>query len=88
MSTDIEAIIAKAIRTADSSYFFEDYTKQARAVIDALRTKKLAIVPAEPTEAMVQAGVEALPSGRVKPEAIAASVYTAMAATTKKTGTR
>jgi len=31
----LQTIIENAISAADSSYFFEDYTKQARAVLAA-----------------------------------------------------
>ena len=36
MSKEIRKTIAEAIKKADSSYFFEDYTKQARAVVDVM----------------------------------------------------
>jgi hypothetical protein len=78
MSHDIEAIIARAIKNADTSYFFEDYRKQSRAVVSALKKAGISLVVHPPTEEMLKAGVEAIPSGRVKPETVAERIYSAM----------
>jgi len=70
--------IASAIQKADSSYFFENYTKQAHAVISALQKKGYAITPKEPTEDMIKAGTDSIMSGKVKPEALVKQVYLSM----------
>lgn len=71
--------IARAIQNADKSYFFEDYSKQAQAVLRALERNGYAIVPKDPTEDMLKAGSEAILPGKVKPEELARYVYTSMA---------
>ncbi len=70
--------IARAIQKADNSYFFEDYTKQARAVLRALDQGGYAIVPKEPTEAMLQAGSDAILPGKVRPEVLVRHVFESM----------
>lgn len=70
--------IAHAIRAADSSYFFEDYTKQAMAVIRALQKAGLGVVPLRADEGMIEAGSQAVLSGRVKPSDHVRTVYEAM----------
>lgn len=70
--------IAKVIRRADSSYFFEDYTKQAQAVLRFLDKKGLMLVPKNATSDMLESGIDAIPSGRVRPEEVVESVYGAM----------
>lgn len=70
--------IARAIQNADTSYFFEDYTKQARAVLRALEQGGYRIVPKEPTDAMLQAGSEAILPGKVRPEALVRHVFASM----------
>lgn len=72
--------IAHAIKEADKSYFFEDYMRQAQAVIAALDREGMMIVPRTATEVMMQAGKDAILSGRVKPENLAQTIYTAMVA--------
>lgn len=70
--------IATAIQKADKSYFFEDYTKQATAVLSTLSTKGYQPMPKEPTEEMIKAGTEAIPNGKVHPEEVIKRVYAAM----------
>lgn len=70
--------IAKAIKQADKSYFFEDYTKQARAVLSALEREGYTVVPKQPTEDMLQTGVDCIQSGSVKPQALVSRIYQAM----------
>ena len=79
----IENEIAVAIKKADSSYFFENYSAQAKAVIKALNKAGYAVVPKEPTEAMLEAGKRVVTSGRVRPSDFVKSIYEAMAAAGK-----
>ncbi len=76
---DFENIIAKAIRAADTSYFREDYTKQARAVLAALKKEGYALLPTTASPDMAKAGVDAFPAGKVRPEDLTARLYAAMA---------
>lgn len=78
MSKEIRKTIAEAIKEADKSYFFEDYSKQARAVLEVMVQEGFAIVPLQPTEEMLKTGLDNLPSGRVKPEELIKRIYTAM----------
>jgi hypothetical protein len=72
--------IAKTIQTADSSYFFEDYSKQAAAVIRMLESKGYAIVPKKATESMIEAGENGIIAGKMKPAEHVQHVFHAMVA--------
>lgn len=71
-------LIAQAIKAADSSYFFEDYTKQAAAVKRVLAANGYAVVPISPTHDMIQAGVDAVIVGRTHPTDLTQNIYHAM----------
>lgn len=70
--------IAKAIKKADSSYFFENYSKQAGAVLSCLEKEGYALLPTTPSEEMIKTGLDNIPSGRVKPEKLVENIYLAM----------
>lgn len=55
--------IARAIRRADNSYFFENYSKQADAVLDAISEAGFVLIHKEPTKQMIEAAGEALSYG-------------------------
>ncbi|RED46142.1 hypothetical protein [Aestuariispira insulae] len=74
----LKKAIAKAIKDADSSWFNENYSKQADAVLQAIRAKGFVIVEAEATEAQVEAGREALTTGRYKPSEVVSKLYAVM----------
>lgn len=74
----IKDIIAKAIKEADTSYFGEDYAKQAASVIKALRQSGYTVVPSEPTEEMIAAGKQAIAFGASKPTDLIKSIYNAV----------
>ncbi|MDF2965526.1 MAG: hypothetical protein K0Q51_914 [Rickettsiaceae bacterium] len=75
---NIISLITKAIEQADKSYFFEDYTSQAVAVMDALKKAGYNIVPTKPNDKMIKSGVAAIIYGRSKPSDIVREVYNAM----------
>lgn len=75
--------IAKAIRKADNSYFFENYSKQAYAVLAALEREGFALMPIRPDEKMIKTGLEMIPSGRIKPENLVTRIYEAMVKSAK-----
>ena len=78
MADEIEKIIAKAIKSADRSIFGEDYTKQAKAVVKAVNGAGWAIVPTQPDEAAVKAGMEQIEAGRYRPTELIKALYTSM----------
>ena len=72
---DIPTLVATAIRDADKSWFNEDYSKQAYAVLKALREAGYVICPAEVPEALVPFAIDNMPFGRMKPEDMIAQLY-------------
>jgi hypothetical protein len=75
---DLRDTIAKAIKKADNSVFFENYSKQASAVMAALEREGYALLPKQPDEAMLKIGVDNIPSGRLKPEQLVSRIYQSM----------
>lgn len=75
---ELREAIAKAIKKADNSYFFENYSKQARAVLAALEKEGYALLPLQPNEQMIKKGLDNIPNGRVKPETLVERIYAAM----------
>jgi hypothetical protein len=75
---ELRELIARTIKAADNSYFWEDYMKQADAVVRGLQAKGLAIVPIAPSLPMVQAGVHAVVIGKTKPQDLATQIYEGM----------
>ena len=71
-------LIAHAIKDADKKYFFEDYTKQSKAVLAALRQAGFAVVPVEPTEAMLEAGKNGMRYGQQRPQDLLRAIYQSM----------
>jgi hypothetical protein len=64
----LQSTIENAISKADSSYFFEDYTKQARAVIAALEAAGFAVIAKNISEDVWVQVANEMRTGRVKPE--------------------
>lgn len=75
--TDIKQSIAKAIRSADNSYFSEDYVKQATAVLRAIEKEGFVLMPKEAPSDIYAKVSDKIPSGRMRPEALVKSIYTA-----------
>lgn len=71
-------LIADAIQKADKSYLFEDYTKQALAVAQALKAEGYVVVPRKPTDAMIEVGDRAIIGGKVDPGELVRDIYQAM----------
>jgi hypothetical protein len=63
----LQSVIADAISKADSSYFFEDYTKQAKAVIQAVEKAGFAIIPNDIPDALWEKAANEMRTGRLKP---------------------
>ncbi len=64
----LQSTIENAISKADASYFFEDYTKQARAVIAALEAAGFAVISKNIPEEVWSQVANEMRTGRVKPE--------------------
>ncbi len=71
----IQSIVENAISKADSSYFFEDYTKQAKAVLKALESNGFAVVPTKLDDDIYLQASKEMRTGRVKPEEHVKDVY-------------
>lgn len=80
----VETLIAHSIKKADSSYFFENYTKQAQSVMRSLENAGFQIVPEDPSLYMTKAGVEAITLGKNKPQEMSASIWRAMLMAAKR----
>lgn len=84
MAKDITTLIATAIRDADRSWFNEDYTQQASAVLQTLAQKGYEICPKNAPEALIEYAVENLPFGRMKPEDFIRELYTLLVTNARK----
>lgn len=70
--------IAKIIRGADYRYFWENYSKQADAVLEWMDEEGYLLVPKEPSKAMLDAGIEAIQYGRLNKYEVVRALYIAM----------
>jgi hypothetical protein len=80
----IQEIIAQSIKDADKSFFNEDYMKQAKSVVDALRKSGLEVVPVKPPEELVTYASENIPLGRLRPTDFIRTMYSTMVANARK----
>ncbi len=64
----LQSTIENAISKADSSYFFEDYTKQAKAVVAAIEAAGFAVIPKDLPDTLWAQVANEMRTGRVKPE--------------------
>jgi hypothetical protein len=67
--------VARAIRAADSSYFNEDYTKQAEAALQAVSKAGFALVPTTPEPEVFHKAADVMRTGRLKPHEHVQNVY-------------
>lgn len=72
---DLLSTIESAIYKADTSYFFEDYTKQAKAVMAAMEAAGFTIVTKDLPEPIWKKIADEMRTGRVKPEEHVKDVY-------------
>ena len=82
--SEIEDTIAQAIQKADNSYFFENYSKQAKAVLKALEKEGYRIVPKLASEKQIEAGTNTISKGRVRPTDLVHTIYAVMVAAGEK----
>ncbi|MBV5334013.1 hypothetical protein JZU57_01985 [bacterium] len=78
MASGVEDVIAKAIKDADKSIFNENYTKQAKSVLAALRQAGFEVVPVKPPPLLVEWAKENIPFGRLRPADLISQMYTMM----------
>lgn len=76
--SELEETIAKAIKKADKRYFFENYSKQAKAVLAALEKDGYKVVPKTATPSQIEVGTNAIGSGRVRPADFVHTLYALM----------
>lgn len=69
--------IQDAIYKADTSYFFEDYTKQARAVMAALDAAGFTVINSTLPDDIYKQIADTMKTGRVKPEEHVKDVFLA-----------
>ena len=74
----LQKLIAKAIKKADSSYFFEDYSKQSKAVLDMLDAEGYHIIPKELDKDLYKKISDEMRTGRMAPEEHIRDVYQTM----------
>lgn len=72
---NLNNIIGKAIRDADTTLFRENYNKQAAAVQKALAKEKMTIIPEEPSDEMIEYMVDNMPLGRMTPNDLMREIY-------------
>jgi hypothetical protein len=76
--SELEQTIAKAIKKADKRYFFENYSKQAKAVLAALEKEGYKVVPKLASPDQIEAGTNAINQGRVRPADFVHTLYAVM----------
>lgn len=77
-SAKLTKLIAKTIKKADKSYFFEDYGKQAAAVVATLKKEGYVVVPKKASKEMCEFGADNMTTGRMKPEEHVGHVWRTM----------
>lgn len=83
VSSVIETI-AQSIKHADRTFFNENYTKQAKAVVEGLRRAGYEVVPVKPPEALVDYAADNIPFGRLRQSDLIRSLYTIMVENCRK----
>lgn len=76
--------IALSIKKADSTFFNENYTKQAKAVVEGLRKAGYEVVPVRPPDILVEYATDNLPMGRLRSSELVRALYTIMVENCKK----
>jgi hypothetical protein len=67
--------MAAAIQKADSSYFNEDYSKQARAALEALEKTGHVVVQKEFPKEVWQKAADTMRTGQLRPDEHVKNVY-------------
>ena len=80
----IKSNIASAIKRADKSYFFENYSKQAGAVIKMLEKEGYVILPKNPDQKILKEVADTIKTGKMRPEQHIENVYHTLAGLMKR----
>lgn len=84
MANSLEELVALAIKDADRSLFNENYTKQARSVLSALKKAGYEVVPRKPPDGLVEWAKDNIPFGRLRPTDLISQMYTMMVENVRK----
>lgn len=76
--------IAQSIKQADSTFFNENYTRQAKAVVEGLRKAGYEVVPVKPPEVLIEYAADNIPFGRLRQSDLIRSLYTIMVENARK----
>ena len=79
-------IVAKSIKEADNSYFFEDYTTQAHAVLKAIKGAGYRIVPQTMEKSEFKTIADNMKLGKMPPEQHVENLYNTFISYWEKTG--
>ncbi len=82
-SEPLTTLIAKTINRADVNFFNENYSRQADAVIKALKKKGYAVVPDKLDEELIEFAIKALKQGRHRPADVVRDFYQALIKVTR-----
>lgn len=82
----LQKIIASAIKKADSSYFFENYSKQSKAVLKKLDAEGYQIIPKELDKKLYTQIADEMRTGRMPPDEHIRDVYQTMFRILKQRG--
>lgn len=72
--------IARAIKRNDTSYFFENYSRQADAVLKAMDEAGYVLIRKKPSPKMIEAAVETMTLGIHNKGELAEEIYARMVA--------
>ena len=74
----VKTKIASAIKRADKSYFFENYSKQAQSVLRELDKAGYMVLPKDVDEKLLKQVADTIKTGKMKPEQHIANVYSTL----------
>ena len=83
---NLRNVIAQSIKDADNSYFFEDYTTQAHAVLKAIKASGYRIVPETMEKDEFKTIANSMKMGKMPPEQHVENLYHTFIAYWEKTG--
>ena len=82
--SNIQDVIAMAIKKADNTMFNENYSKQAAAVLQAVQKAGYEIVPIKPPEGLLPYVHDNMPFGRLRPHELVTQLYTLMVSNVRR----
>ncbi len=76
--------IALSIKQADRTFFNENYSRQAKAVVEGLRKAGYEVVPVKPPDVLIEYAADNIPFGRLRQSDLIRSLYTIMVENARK----